>query len=474
MAHPGRLTMTRKVVATVTPANWFPLLEFVSPLHPQLPEEEEEEEPKGKRRGKGAKQSKTNNKSTAATAKGKGKAKAKSPSNGKATDQLNGPSNGKGKVRPVVESSEEEYEEDSDDQRRMKRKRTDNSKDTAQEYFLSQRVATAKTSDRTLSQLKLLSQKQMEEEMTKLPPKHGAERATLLHYYESQYTKWKFQLLSGFNLLFFGYGSKKILLQNFASSVLEDAPLVMVNGYFPGLVIKQVLNTITEDLIGYKSHFRSTTDQVEFIRKALAGTILLDALPPPRIYILIHNIDGPSLRNENAQNVLSSLASMREVQMIASIDNLQAPLLWDHRTTQRFNWLWQDVTNFTSYSFETAYEDTILNVKGEKNARGVGFVLKSLTPNHRSILKLLAQHMLDNPASQGLDFYDYLGKAREEMVVSTEGSMKMHLTELKDHQVVSTRRGANGKEYLYIPYPPSMLQKIIDDKLTIEADEADS
>jgi hypothetical protein len=45
-----------------------------------------------------------------------------------------------------------------------------------------------------------------------------------------------------------------------------------------------------------------------------------------RLYIIVHNIDGPSLRDRNTQQVLAALAALPQVHLCASIDHVNAPL----------------------------------------------------------------------------------------------------------------------------------------------------
>lgn len=77
--------------------------------------------------------------------------------------------------------------------------------------------------------------------------------------------------------------------------------------YFPSLGIKQILNSITIELLGYEGAFRSLTDQVDFIREHYEAKEGEAALP---LYLIVHNIDGPMIRGEKAQNALSRLANI--------------------------------------------------------------------------------------------------------------------------------------------------------------------
>ena len=85
---------------------------------------------------------------------------------------------------------------------------------------------------------------------------------------------------------------------------------------------------------------------------------------------------------------------------------------------------------------------------------GVGFVLRSLTPNHRDILKLLAEHQSDASSgggSSGVGFSDFSSMCQEHMLVSNASALRHHMTELKDHALVTERRNADGREVLLVP-----------------------
>ena len=59
-------------------------------------------------------------------------------------------------------------------------------------------------------------------------------------YHRSQFSRWYSELCAGFNLLFFGFGSKKKLLTSFASEYCAESPCIVVYGYLPHFSIKRV------------------------------------------------------------------------------------------------------------------------------------------------------------------------------------------------------------------------------------------
>ena len=52
----------------------------------------------------------------------------------------------------------------------------------------------------------------------------------------------------------------------------------------------------------------------------------LSSLPTDELFVIIHNIDGAMLRGSKVQSVLSHLAQIPAVHIVASIDHINAPL----------------------------------------------------------------------------------------------------------------------------------------------------
>lgn len=44
----------------------------------------------------------------------------------------------------------------------------------------------------------------------------------------------------GFNILLYGFGSKRQIINDFRMSMLEDKSVLVINGFFPGLTLKEV------------------------------------------------------------------------------------------------------------------------------------------------------------------------------------------------------------------------------------------
>ena len=114
-------------------------------------------------------------------------------------------------------------------------------------------------------------------------------------------------------------GSKRYLLEEFRLKELRNSSVVVINGYFPGLTIKEILNSITGGILDSDSSFSGPIEQLEFIEESFVNNEL-------EAYIIIHNIDGPSLQFSKEQEILCRLASIHGIHIIASFDNINGPL----------------------------------------------------------------------------------------------------------------------------------------------------
>ncbi|XP_064016613.1 origin recognition complex subunit 2 isoform X2 [Pogoniulus pusillus] len=343
-----------------------------------------------------------------------------------------------------------------------KKNEEDKMSNLVEEYFEAHSSSKVLTSDRTLQKLrkKRLNQQTLHDLLRKTPLAYAEEIKKLNQQHENLFSRWMLQLHLGFNIVLYGLGSKRDLLEKFRTSVLEDYVHLVVNGYFPSITIRSVLNSITEEVLGHIGTFRSPSDQLEFIIKRFKEDSSLE------LYILIHNLDGQMLRGEKSQQILAQLSSLPNIYFIASVDHINAPLMWDQAKLSLYNWLWYETTTFSPYVEETSYENSFLvQQSGSLALSSLTHVLRSLTLNARGIFRLLAQYQLenkDNPSYPGLSFQDFYQQCREAFLVNSDLTLRAQLTEFRDHKLIRTKRGTDGVEYLLIPVDDSTLTDFLE------------
>eukprot|EP00854_Cymbomonas_tetramitiformis_P006021 gene6021-7235_t len=276
----------------------------------------------------------------------------------------------------------------------------------AKAYFSSRGKKSKATGD--AADFDFVSEERLREIYERLPVQHHSERLALAEEHAANFPKWLTQLKCGFNLLLHGPGSKKLLLEEFASRTLTDGAVLVVNGFHQTLHVSQ------------------------------------------------------------AQYLLAELSRLPGVHLVASLDHVNAPLLWDRHTTALFNWVWHHVPTFSPYTLETLYMAPVLGKQTEqRHVRGAATVLNSLTTNARGIFSLLAELLQASASTDnagiflGLPFEALYTKCREKFLASSEGSLKGHLTEFCDHDLVKRKRSPDGQELLTIPMTSETLAELL-------------
>ena len=67
----------------------------------------------------------------------------------------------------------------------------------------------------------------------------------MLESHATLFRKWMLQMASNYSVLLYGLGSKRQLLEMFRQNYLiNEYDHVTVNGYFPGLTVKQIFSCI--------------------------------------------------------------------------------------------------------------------------------------------------------------------------------------------------------------------------------------
>ena len=138
------------------------------------------------------------------------------------------------------------------------------------------------------------------------------------------------------SILVAGYGSKYDFLQKFATQHLSNYPIIAVNGFINGLTVKYILNKICDFL---KKNTSSGVDrmneedpkemrtgklsarieaQLEYMRSILNDPD--SDLRFDRVILMVHSIDGKSLRNMEIQHTLSTIAAMKRVRGLMRFD----------------------------------------------------------------------------------------------------------------------------------------------------------
>lgn len=191
-------------------------------------------------------------------------------------------------------------------------------------YFQSHASSKILTSDHTLDRLKnpRLAADRLFSLLAdmKASTEHETAINAIMEEYHSYFSKWMCILNEGFNILLYGLGSKRQLLQRFHREVLAKQTVLVVNGFFPSLTLKDMLDSITSDILDAGPSPANAHEAVDVIEEEFA------LIPETHLFLIVHNLDGAMLRNVKAQAILARLARVANIHMLASIDHINTPL----------------------------------------------------------------------------------------------------------------------------------------------------
>ena len=343
------------------------------------------------------------------------------------------------------------------------------------------------------------------------------------HDAHTAFRRYAHELDQGFNLIFYGFGSKRAVLNDFASKELaRRGHVVVVNGYHPNTALKDVLASIERVPDLANTAVAGVDAQVRRICTFFSAA---DAPRARRLYLVIHNIDAPPMRATKMRNALSLLALSPNIHLAASVDRLGAPLLWSasellarkvppgdtaasaegHTTSPKrgYAFLWHDLTTLMRYDTELSFADrssitgasyastgarsalattTTAGAGAPLTETAVSHVLAAVTSKAKKLFILLGKRQLENveaasSAAMGSDApaptdmsqfglgYDALfSLAREHFVATSDTALRTLLGEFKDHGLILTGAAAGSSasgDTLWIPLRKERLVKVL-------------
>lgn len=325
------------------------------------------------------------------------------------------------------------------------------------------------------------------------------EKTELSNLHRSLFHQWCFELTCGYNLSFYGVGSKIKMISDFVQNYLvvwyeqkmqqndEYPDILVVNGYNPAVKFKKVVHDILsvfitqekkkQDNVRFPKHISET---VPFLMKYIEERRMEKPdQVKPRLVLVIHNIDGQAFRSERTQSLLSQLCSIPEIWVISSTDNINVTLLWDLFKLKNFNFLWHDLTTYEPYDVELSFKDVLSMGKSKKfiGNKGAKYVLSSLTSNARNLYKILLVKQLEIMRSAvvtksgrkslkgaiklGIEFKLLYEACLEEFITSNEISFRTMLGEFIEHKMCNCTKDDAGVEMIYVPFNYDEMEQLL-------------
>lgn len=323
------------------------------------------------------------------------------------------------------------------------------------------------------------------------------EKLSLQKLYQTSYHQWSFEASQGYNLCYYGVGSKIEILNDFvveylASWIVEyheleddQIPKVFVlNGYTSSCSLRDILEDLINSLVPEhlripNLYTRNMADALPLLFRQLKKGRPVNGHIPPRIILLVHCIDLEYLREEKTQLLLCQLASIPEVLLVCSTENVSVPLLWDLFKVENYNFVYHNLTTYEPYLQETFELESMTQTKSKKttSSRGAKFVLTSLNKNFKKIYHTLLTMQMDiikqknqnkttintsrGTMNSSVNFREFHEKCIEHFITSNEISFRAMVGEFVEHHMCKIVKDEAGVEKIIVGYTMDEMSKLL-------------
>jgi hypothetical protein len=254
--------------------------------------------------------------------------------------------------------------------------------------------------------------------------KSGIDRSQMRKQFENSVGGWLLHLFNGFNLLFEGVGSKIDIMNTLIAMIVKWRKetkcqyCFIISGYDTNVTYRQLITTICTKMDILEDSGKRNNDKENF-------ALLLEKLKDQEandqdeemdplaelydddyhqpidtnddyIYLFIHNLDGSGFRSVEAQDWISQLCRLRCVRLVASVDHVNANLLWDDATDSKYAFVRTDVTGYGLYRQESQYIRVTVQDNSNRGdyVTAIDHILRSLTSKHVDVYIILLEHCI--------------------------------------------------------------------------------
>lgn len=316
--------------------------------------------------------------------------------------------------------------------------------------------------------------------------------------HEAYFASYWLEIQNGFNLLFYGYGSKKDTIIKFAKTYCAKyGHIVMINGYKKRTSLKAIISAIEQvpQLVDKGVYAPGWEGQLSRIYDFFRDT---DIAP---LYLIIHNIESQPLRDVKTRTFLSTLALHPRIHIIASMDNMNGTALWSSTeisarkhsitgsgspipSTRGYAWLFHDLTTFKPYIQEMRSRDiTTLPSQNQGMAGGAAagqaltepamlHILASVTEKAKRLFRLLATRQttaieeetgkqptgVTGLEKYGMQYDLLFNEARKDFIATSDLALRALLGEFMDHEMI---KAGGQPEVLWIPAGKEVLRRVL-------------
>ena len=316
---------------------------------------------------------------------------------------------------------------------------------------------------RTWEDVGRVSEEALKLSLNCLPEQLVQERDILLAKHEEMFPWWHYMLVHGFNLLLYGVGSKRRILDSL-SHILTDGVVVSVYAYMPAFRAKFMLLALCQALKLEHSVHASNSILVQIISLSLSPPPPPPPPPPPslivtsstvaveadkpvtradarmnllaqlkKVYILIHGFDSQQHHGGELMTVLASLAQCPKIGLVCGCDHVNAALVVSAAQRRQMRFMWVQATTFDPFTQElnSSVQSSGITVE---HMQGSLAVIRALPSNSQKIVFELVRKQL---AAGGATYAELHNYGRQHYFSTSDAALKNILVSSGDSRLLS-------------------------------------
>ncbi|CAD5211598.1 unnamed protein product [Bursaphelenchus okinawaensis] len=280
--------------------------------------------------------------------------------------------------------------------------------------------------------------------------------------YSQYFDEWVNYLLCGFNIMITGRGSKISLLHRFMESkkVMNDS-FIEVMGHESDVSLLEAFKVVADKLeIDVRFKRDSIINHAEIIGNAIEEK-------NSDFLFVIHNIDGPCLRSEQAMEAIKKLGSFSHVKIIMTLAFQYGDIYWNPDMKYSLKLIEYDINTYRIDLDELLALNPKLESHGGKNdsyhtLESLDMIWTSLAANTQKICIKLYEMWLQSE-NRAVSFFELFTEVRKNFLTTSEVVLNTQITELKDHYFISV----NDDKVITFFVEPMLLAQFMEDKLSL-------
>ncbi|GKY97613.1 hypothetical protein MPSEU_000719700 [Mayamaea pseudoterrestris] len=317
--------------------------------------------------------------------------------------------------------------------------------------------------------------------------------------YKPAFPHWRFLLSTNHSLLFLGAGSKYDLLTKFCDQELrKEGYVLQIDGFDKDISMTKVLDLLVNQFLGgnepvskgrIESHdgtHKVLGESIPWRAHALVERAILvgracayeasESLLP--IFLVIHSLDGDSLRSKLATDALAALVvnsnvevNAHAIRLVASVDHISASeLMFTSHVAANLAWIYLPLHTYRPYVKELV----MLSESKKKSAihkaelsqleriERVEGVLELLAPRHTEVMQVLAKLQLEQTLEESwVKMPVFRKQCKNSHIIAKDSGLDSFLNELTDHGLVQIDRRSESGDFIRAPFNRAKLQQIL-------------